>query len=222
MPPFPKVTWNATTRTITASAVQDWLPGGTAAPGPKQIHLLLLGFRNPQRPGAYPLRVEVRPDPSGPERWTGTAPVQIEQRTRPSIEVISTVNGAPPPPFPDAIHQSARPGEPLLRYGFYLWDRDGDPFEGVQLLMHSRHRGVLLDRQGHRVGQVRVDTPRRAHQVELDTDGPATTVPAFITGIPAALLTTRLRTDPGVAGRYTVTLDLITGNRQTMQVDVTR
>ncbi len=222
VPPFPSVTWDATARTITARAVKDWLPGGPAAPGPKQIHLLLLGFRNPQRAGSYPLRLEVRPDPAGPERWTGTGRARILGGTRPSIEVVSTVNGAPPPPFPDAIHQTAKPGDPLLRYGFYLWDRDGRPFEGVRLLMRSRRHGVLLDREGHLIGRVRVDAPRRADEVELVSEGPAATVAAFITGIPTALLTARLVTDPDKTGRYTVSVSLFGGNRQSMVVEVTR
>lgn len=55
-PPFPSVSWDPATSTITATMAADWLPDGPDAPGPKQLHLLLLGFRTRTGPGAIPSR----------------------------------------------------------------------------------------------------------------------------------------------------------------------
>ncbi|HEX6335960.1 MAG TPA: hypothetical protein VFZ85_03335 [Jiangellaceae bacterium] len=220
VPPFPTVAWEPASRALTVTATADWFPAGPGAPGPKQLHLLLLGFRNPDRPGHYPIRLEIRPDPSADSTLVGTGSVRIQPRPSPSIEVTSVVNGAPPPPFPNTVYQTVKQGDPLLRYGFYLWGREGEPYGQVQLRMATRRFGAFTDADGRLVGLVWVRAPRGARAFELVADGPAVTRPAFITGIPTAQLTAAFVPDPDITGSYTLTLSLFGGNRQTMHVDV--
>lgn len=138
---------------------------------------------------------------------------------RPSIEVISTVNGAPPPPFPNSVYQNVVAGDDLLAYGFYLWDRDGQPMTVADIHMLTATRGLVLDASGRPVGTVRIRAPRGATNTQLTTSGPAVTVPAFITGTPTAMLTVRLAPDPAVPGHYDVTVRFLGGNDVTMHVD---
>ena len=219
-PPFPMVTWEPSTSTITATMAADWLPAGPGAPGPKQLHLLLLGFRNPDRAGRYPVQVEIRPDPTDTQVLRGTGHLRIRHKSRPSVEVLSTINGAPPPPFPNSVYQQLELGEQPLRYGWYLWDADGLPLEGATLRMINAKRGLILDGAGSPIGSVRIRAPRHARGVELVATGPATATPAFITGVPAALLQADLHVDPSTPGHYRVVVRLWRGARQTMSVEV--
>ena len=219
VPPFPTVSWDPDRRTVTLTMAAEWAPAGSQAPGPKQVHLLLLGFRNPERAGNHRLEVTVRPDPAGSMLLRGTGRVRIERRPGASIEVINTVNGAPPPPFPNAGFQQLRPGASPLRFGWYLWGRRGEPIVGATLsFRHGPTRGLLLDGDGRPIGTVRVRAPRGPRHHELVGGGPSQLVPAFITGTPVGLLTADLQLDPGVTGRYSVTIDLWGGGRRTMTV----
>lgn len=132
--------------------------------------------------------------------------------------MISTVNGGPPPPFPNTLFQRLDPGEQPLTYGWYLWDADGLPLTGATVQMITARRGVVVDGDGTPVGSVRIRAPHRAAGVELVPTGPATAGPAFITDIPTALLRADLRIDPDVPGRYSVTIRLWRSNRRTMTV----
>ena len=45
-PPFPRVDWEEATNTVVVRTRADWFPAGSAAPGPKTVHLQLFGFTN--------------------------------------------------------------------------------------------------------------------------------------------------------------------------------
>ena len=220
-PPFPDVGWDPVRHTIVLTAKAAWQPAGPSTPGPKQVHLLLLGFRNPDLPGRYPMRVEITPDPTTGQKLVAQGSVRITPRAKPSIEVTSLVNGTPPPPFPNSIYQTVEPGDELLNYGFYLWGRNGVPLEGAELHMTTTTHGVVVDSDGRRVGNVWIKAPRNAGHYSLEQSGPAVATTAFLTGAPTALLTVRFVPNPAVTGHYAVTISLRGGNRQIMHVDVT-
>ena len=83
--PFP-YTIGISGNTITLTMTSDWMPG-TFGPGPKQVHLILFGFRNPS-PGRYPVEIVVEPVPNG-DLLTGVGSVAILPRARPSVNVVS-------------------------------------------------------------------------------------------------------------------------------------
>lgn len=216
VPPFPDVTWEADTNTFELTAGADWPADPPTAPGPKVLHLTALGFRNPDQPGRYPVTLEIRPDPESSQTYTAQTTVRITRTTPPFISVLSTVNGTPPPPFPNAIYQTvARDGGPLelLTHGLYLWGRDSTPLVGVRVEMRTRRSGLLVDGDGRRVGVVRIRAPRGATDVTLTSDASVVT-PAAITGVPTALMRADLSPDPDVAGDYEVRFRLFGGNTQ--------
>ena len=223
VPPFPTVDWEADTNTFVLTARADWIADPPTAPGPKTLHLTALGFRNPDKPGRYPVELTIRPDPDAPTTLHGRSTVHITRRTRPFVSVLSTVNGAPPPPFPNSIHQTVERdgGEPLdlLTYGLYLWGRDSVPLVGVAVEMRTRRLGLLVAADGGPVGTVRISAPRGASTYTLTSDT-SVAVSSAITGIPTALLRADFSPDPDVAGDYEVQFRLFGGNAQRMFVTV--
>jgi len=107
--PFPEVTWDATTNAVTITSINDWVPAGPQAPGPKTVHLQLFGFTNPQHPGVYDIGVSIQPDPTSGETLTGHGRVFISNRVAPNVSSVSLANGAPPPPFPNTLYQAWPP-----------------------------------------------------------------------------------------------------------------
>jgi hypothetical protein len=220
---FPNVTWEAATNTFVLTAVNDWLAAPPQAPGVKQVHLIALGFLNPERPGSYPVDVTIQPDPSSPETISGSGRVRILQRNRPSINVLSTVNPGPPPPFPNSIYQTVQraDGAPLdlLTYGFYLWGYDREPLVGATIDMNSPRHGLIRGADGHAVGTVSISAPGGARDLAL-VSGTSVEVPANITGLPVGLLRAEFSPDPDVAGDYELRFRLFGGNLQRMFVTV--
>ena len=203
------------THTLVYTALVDVVPG-TPAPGPgiKGMHLIALGFTNPN-PGVYEIEVESQTGPGGTWEY-GTGRVHIVPRARPSINVTSVFNAD----TPNTIYQQAGPNEatPLL-YDFYLWDYDNEPFLDVDIEMLNSKRGLI--KQGNVVvGQVRIKAPRGAHGQTVSTpSGPSTPVNAFLLGVPTARLNAQFTTGDEL-GRYEVTFSLNGGNSATMIVDV--
>ena len=212
LPPVPDVTWEPDTNTIVVTAKADWLPAGTDWPGPKQVHLMLFGFDNPDRPGNYRIGVEIHPDPNTDEVLRGSGRIRISGRSRPSINPNSQANGGPTPPFPNSLFQTVPVGGDSLTLAFYLWDRDTNAYLGVDFAPGSHKIRAIRDAEGHRIGWVRVRAPKGARNWSLESGGPSTLDTAFVTGVDTGRLTSILRTDPDVEGEYRLTFRLQGGN----------
>ena len=222
--PPPAFPWLTTTagNTVTATLTADFLVGASG-PGFKQVHLLLNSFRNPG-PGMYDVDLVIQPDPGSPATYTGVGTVHILPKARPSVNAVSVFSGGGPPPFNNAIYQSVAPGENANPVGLYLWDGgssvlDGvfTPFLGVDIAMTSLTHGRLV--QGKKtVGQVWIDAPDGADEYGITTAGPSTAGLAAISQFPVGVLVTTFRTDPGIAGTYTIVYRLNNGNTQTLFV----
>ncbi len=211
--PFPDVTWDAATNTVTMIARADWLPTGVGQPGPKQVHLQLFDFDNPQRPGNYPISLEIRPDPATNEMLSGVGMAHIANNTRPNINPNSQGQGAPPPPFANTLFQSVTAGDESLIMVFYVWDRDTNAYVGVDFPSGTADNRPILDAAGKRIGTVLVRPPSGATDWTLESGGPSVLANAFITGIPTGRLTAVLTTDPAVSATYEVEFRLNGGNR---------
>jgi hypothetical protein len=203
--PFPGVAWDEATNTITLTSTVDW--GAVDGPGVKQVHLLLFGFQNP-RPGDYDIEVTIQPNPDSGETLSGTATVHILDSVQPAIGPISVINPGPPPPFPNSRYQTVALGETPLRWGFYLWDKDGNGIVGADIVRTSNTHYRLVDAAGGTIGEVRISTPDGAGSLSLESVEPAVAANAFASRIPTALLTLQFTPDPGVAGEYVATVQL--------------
>lgn len=193
------------------------LPG----PGVKQIHLSLLGFRNPDVAGSYPIDVTVRRADGG-LRAAGQGVAQIRPAVAPSLNVVSIFdeNGGAPP-NPNTIYQTAEPGaQTPLAWDFLVWDGDGRAFDGLAVTQISPAKGVLT-RAGEVVGEIVLTAPDGASDQTI-RGGPAIRLarePVFNGPFETGRLTVRF-TAGSVPGRYTATLSLIGGNSVTHVVDV--
>lgn len=210
--PFPSVEWEADTNTIVLTANADWPSTGIEQPGPKAVHLLLLGFSNPDQAGMYRLAVEIKPDPNSDRVLRGATRTRIKRSIQPAISPNSQANGAPPPPFPNTLFQSVRPGEPSNTMTFYMWDGAGEALVGADFAPGAARMRPITDTSGQRVGSVRVRVPRGAKNWSLDSGGPSALGTAFLTGIPVGRMTAVFTTDPDVFGAYTLEFKLANGN----------
>ncbi len=201
------------THTIVFTALQDIKPMGPAAPGIKQIHLILTGWKNPG-PGQYRIMVEAETGLNGEvERGRGT--IHIVPKSRPSINVTSAFN----PGTPNTIYQTAEPGElTQFAYDFLLWGWRNEPFVDVGIRTINPGHSVLL--QGRRVvGHVFVDAPAGATGQEITIEGLSSPTNAPILGVPTARLTANFRAG-SATGEYIVTFELNGGNSVQMFVRV--
>jgi len=139
------------THTIVIEALQDIVPAPPGEPGIKQIHLLLFGFRNPH-PGHYEIQVEAETGPGGAVE-AGAGMVHILPDPRPNLSVTSVFNlGSPNTIYQETETLSLTP----FPYDFLLWDQNGQPFTGVEIL------GKRLVKGRRTVGQVSVVGPSGA------------------------------------------------------------
>lgn len=211
VPPFPTVTHEAAGNTIVVTADADWFPAGDVAPGPKQVHLMLFGFANPDRPGKYRFNVEIKPDPADSHVLQGSGLLRVRKRSYPSINPNSQANGAPPP-FPNSLVQNVAAGDPSLTMAFYLWDRNTNAYVGVDFPAGSSRVRALRDLDGNRIGTVRVRPAGGARNWSLDSGGPSSSATAFVTGAPTGRLAAVLHTDPEATGTYRVHFKMFGGN----------
>lgn len=228
--PPPAFPWTSTIagNTITVELTADWMPGDFG-PGPKQVHLILFGFRNPSKPGPQHVHLAIQPDPAGPEVLTGHATVNIIPKARPSVNVISLFSGppGPPPPFFNPFYQTIVQGDAARQVGLYLWASRSAPYLGVDIVMDggagARHGRLVQD--GSTVGHVWIDAPPGASDFTLSTgsaddppppcaSGPSCEVPAFITGVPVGLMLVQFDPDPAVTGDYQLTIRMNNGNTE--------
>ena len=216
--PFPAVSYDAVTNTVTGTLAVDYLYQSSTNPGPKQLHALLPGFTNPG-PGSYPVGLTIKPDPAAAATMTGTGTVKIVPKARPSINAISVINGGPPPPFPNSIYQTINAGESPLLWGFYVWDNNSEPFIGVDLDRKNRDHYTMIDDKGRAVGQVRIQAPAGASDYSIDATASVPVLGAVL-GIPTGLLTAQFNPDPDVPGDYAVRWRLNNGNEQWMFLTV--
>ena len=216
--PFPAVTYDPGTHSVTATTSFHYLYESSANPGPKQAHFILPGFTNPEA-GSYPITLTIQPDPNDAATLEGSGWLDIVPKSRPSIEAISVINGGPPPPFPNAIYQTVELGEPLLTWGFYVWDARNEPFIGVDLRQRNQDHYALVDDRGRTVGHVKIDAPEGATDYWIDATASVAANGAVL-GVPTGLLTAQFHPDPAAAGDYTIRWSVNNGNTQPMFVTV--
>ena len=218
-PPFPGVHWDEATNTIVLTANADWIPIDSAAPGPKTVHLQLLGFTNPAQPGSYRLDVEIQPDPNEAHVLTGHGKASIRHQIKANVSSVSLANGSPPPPFPNTLFQDIESGDPSLTMMLYLWARDLVPLVGASFENGPQGHRLIVDADGKPIGQVVVRAPHPARNWSLDSFGPAEAASAFITGYDTAVMRAVLHTDPAVSGTFLVTFRLFGGNSTTHRIN---
>jgi len=220
-PPIPFL-WTTTVvdNIITATLTSDYLPG-MFGPGPKQAHLLLLGFENP-KPGKQQISLSIKPDPNSMETFSGVGEVIIMPKARPSIHAVSVFSGppGPPPPFFNPLYQTVTLGQTARQVGMYLWDKGNEPFVGVNIESINPGHGRMV-KNGSTVGHVWIDAPVGATDYNLSTAGPSTEVNTVVTGIPTGLLLIEFNPDPLVAGNYALVFQINNGNTQNLFVNVT-
>jgi hypothetical protein len=202
--PFPTPSYDPATNTVIGTLAFDYE---------------YLSSANPGEPGEYPLTLTIQPDPGDPATMSGDGTVQIIPKARPSINAISVINGGLPPPFPNSIYQTIDQGEDPLRWGFYVWDNDNEPYVGVELRQKNRHHYSLVDDRGRSIGQVNITAPAGASGYWIDADA---SIPAngAVLGIPTGLLIAQFHPDPDVAGDYVITWRINNGNSQPMYLTV--
>lgn len=213
--PFPAVTYDADTNTLTGTMGFDYLPESSAQPGPKQVHLLLPGFTNP-RAGTHRVGLAIQPDPSVDTVLTGRGHVAITRGIPASINAISVIN--PPPPFPNPIYQTVAADETPHLWGFYVWQHGGDPYVGVHLDQQSARRYWIVDADGEKIGSVRIRAPKGAASYWIDADA-SVEVNGAVLGIPTGLLLAQFH--PDTPGDYEIIWRMRRGNDQHMFVTAT-
>ena len=139
---------DAASNTILLTAAKDTGDAQFAGPGIKQIHLLLLGFRNPEQPGDYPIRVGIL-DASDKEVEAGVGYLTIRRDPAPSINVTSVFvpddEKGGKPPNPNTIYQTTNPGQDApMPWNFLLWDADGRAYEFVEIVQENDEGGRIV------------------------------------------------------------------------------
>jgi hypothetical protein len=200
-------------------------------PGPdiKQIHLILLGFRNPEQPGNYPMWVGIF-DASGKEREASVGNLVVRPDPAPSINVTSVFvpddEKGGKPPNPNTIYQKTKAGKAApMPWDFLMWDTDGKAYEGIEIVQQDGDGGALAH-NGKVVGHFSMSSPEGAKGQRV-SGGPSVRLPgtpiigkSFGKPIPVGRLTA-LFTAGSEPGRYFTTFELHGGNSVTMVVDVT-
>jgi len=221
-PPGPPPSFSITTivgNTITVEMIKDFDLGGVDAPGPKQVHLALFGFKNPG-PGMYPISLSII-DPIGDITHSGIGNVHIIPKPRPAVSAVSLFSGGgPPPPFNNAIYQIVEQGDAAKKVGLYLWESRRKAFVGANIEMENLTHGRLVNSNGSTAGQVRISPPPGASNYSLETDGPSTAGTAFLSGVDVGILLTTFIPDPNVLGDYTIEFKMNNGNTQYLYVEV--
>jgi hypothetical protein len=190
----------------------------------RQIHLITKGFTNPKA-GTYTVTFE-RLDVDGAVRGRGAAQLEIIHKVAASINVFSVpADGDPSPPHQNSIYQRAVTGEPPpFDWFFLVWDRRGEPMDGMSL-QHVRGNRYWLRRGGEPVGSVTINAPRGAsgQSLELEDLGTMTTplIGVGPGGAPPPLVQQyRVRLTTGdVAGGYETQFRLQHGNTISMFVE---
>ncbi len=197
------------THTFVYTALEDLGPAGADNPGIKQMHLILLGFTNPEA-GDYEITVEAQTGSDGGVE-TGTGILTIRPAIVPSINVTSVFNEG----TPNTIYQTNGTGQAApFAYDFLLWDATGSPMTGVSL-----EDGILM-RDGARVGEVSIAAPDGATGQAVGVAAPSAEITGPVLMVPTARLTAQF-TAGDLPGLYTATFSLDGGTSVTMFVAAT-
>ncbi len=196
------VTQGATPNEIVITTLVDFAPNPPSEPGLKQIHLFLNGFINPDA-DHYQIDVQMSTGQSG------SAPVKIVPKARPSINVVSVfAMGAP-----NTIFQQTSLGGSVLLYNFLLWQKGGEPGVGITI-----SNGLLM--LGNRtVGHVSIEAPACAVGQEIISLEPSTSLVFPLSAVSTGRLKAQFTTG-NLPGIYRVHFRMNGGNEQTMQVTV--
>jgi hypothetical protein len=196
--------------------VRDITPAGPLpGPGVKQIHAILNDFSNPSA-GTYDIGVEfLTSDDTVFDQGVGQ--VVIHDSISPSINVTSVLSGVPG--NPNTIYQSTNPGEQVpLPYDFYLWDGDGNPLTGVQIVEEAD--AFVLRKDGIMVGNVSIESPSGGDDASIFTEQAFNDpIPAFGSGVPTGRLQAFFQAG-SAPGDYEVAFSLTEGNSVTMFTNV--
>lgn len=235
LPSFPpggdpqySLSFESDTNTLVFTADVDIAGVPLPGPGIKQLHLILLGFRNPDKPGRYPIHVSIV-DAEGKELESGTGDLHIKPGPAPSINVTSVfvpgdVKGGKPP-NPNTIYQTTKPNAAApMPWDFLMWDSDGAPHTGVEIVQIDASGGQLT-RDGKVVGRFKINAPKGATGQKV-TGEPSIKMPgtpvignSFGAPIPSGRLTAMF-TAGSTPGRYVTTFEMNGGNSVSMVVDV--
>ncbi len=217
------------TNTVVFTANVDLIPNAPDEPGIKQIHLILNSFINPH-PGRYKILVEAETGAGGAVE-TGVGKVHILPNPRASINVTSAFV----PGTPNRIYQATGTEELTpLPYDFLLWDKNGVPFVGVEIVpvdggkhgKRGRHGhapkstkslAALMVHEGHTVGKVFIERPKGATGYSVFTQSPSVLINSPISTAPTGRMTAFFRTG-SKAGDYTLTFSVNGGNSVQMFV----
>jgi len=141
-----------------------------------------------------------------------------------SVFVPNDVNGGKPP-NPNTIYQTTTPNAAApMPWDFLIWDTDGAPYEGVEIVQTDANGGQLMH-EGKAVGRFTITAPESATGQKV-SGGPSVQIPStpiigtsFGVPIPAGRLTAMF-TAGSQPGRYITTFDMHDGNNVSMVVDV--
>ena len=205
---------------IALTAVRSLDDAPLPGPGIKQVHLMLLGYRNPVEAAEYEIDVAIL-DADGHRMQQGTGYATIRPSVAPSLSVTSIFdhNGAEPPNL-NTIYQVTQPGNATpLPWDFLAWDADGDALDGLVVEQTSPSGGTLM-RNGERIGAFTINAPEGAagHRLEGGPSVALDSEPVFGTPIPTGHFTAQF-TAGSEPGRYRTLLQLDGGDPITMIVD---
>ena len=222
------ITFDAASNTMIYTAAKDTGDAQFSGPGIKQIHLLLFGFRNPDQPGNYPIRVSIF-DASGAEMEAGVGDLTIRPDPAPSINITSVfvpddVKGGKPP-NPNTIYQTTKTSQAApMPWDFLIWDTNGLAYESVEIVQENDGGGRLVH-SGQLIGRFSISSPNGATGQSV-SGGPSVGLPGtpvigdtFGAPVPVGRLTVSF-TAGSEPGRYFTTFELYGGNSATMVVDV--
>ena len=139
--------------------------------------------------------------------------MDILETNQPTIGVTSILSGVPG--NPNTIYQSTTPGNLVpLPYDFYLWDGDGQPLTGVQIVEDGG--ALALQTGGETVGSVVVSSPEGGDDAMVFTEQAFNDpIQAFLSGVDTGRMQSFFRVG-SVPGDYQVMFSLDGGNAVTM------
>jgi len=210
--PFAEIEYVKSTHSIVLTPVADTAPYSLEQPGFKLIHLFTFGFLNPEKPGEYPVSLEIRPDPNTDQVMSGTTMLKISDNMQANIAIDTTqsihIKG---PRYKNTMFQTLSPGHTSRNLSSNLWDANHDPIIGAEINMTSPTAGDLVALNGDVIGSVKIQTPADAKGFYL-LSTPSFEAKTGLAGYPTGRLVAALKTAPKAIGTYVVDISLNDGN----------